>query len=64
MTKPQDEYFEQIERLEAENERLRAVIKEAQEAIEQHRANGPRSIDFDGILARLRAALRRHNDRS
>ena len=64
MTKPQDEYFEQIERLEAENERLRAVIKEAQEAIEQHRANGPRSIDLDGILARLRAALRRHNDRS
>jgi hypothetical protein len=58
MTKPQDEYGERIERLEAENERLRAVIKDAQEAIEQCGAKGPGSIDFDGILARLRAALR------
>lgn len=64
MTKPQDEYFEQIERLEAENERLRAAIEEAQEAIKQLRADGPRSIDLGGILARLRAALRRHNDPS
>jgi sugar phosphate isomerase/epimerase len=58
MTKPQDEYGERIERLEAENERLRAVIKDTREAIEQRGAKGPGSIDFDGILARLRAALR------
>jgi hypothetical protein len=55
---------ERIERLAAENERLRATIKEAQEAIEKYRASGPGSIDFDAILARLRAALRRHNDAS
>jgi hypothetical protein len=59
MTKPQDEYGERIERLEAENERLRAAIKDAQEAIEQYGSKGPGSIDFAGILARLRAAL--HN---
>ncbi len=50
-------HVEQIERLEAENERLRAAIKEAQEAIETYSASGPGSIDFDAILARLRAAL-------
>jgi hypothetical protein len=30
--------------------------KEAQEAIEKHSTSGPRSIDFDAILARLRDA--------
>jgi hypothetical protein len=55
---------EQIERFEAENERLRAAIKEAQEAIETYSASGPGSIDFDAILARLRAALHRHSDAS
>ena len=64
MTTLHDEHFKQIERLEAENERLRAAIKEAQEAIEKYSASGPGSIDFDAILARLRAALRRHNDPS
>ena len=57
MTKPPNEDVEQIERLEAESERLRAAIKEAQEAIEKYSASGPGSIDFDGILARLRDAL-------
>jgi hypothetical protein len=52
-------HVEQIERLAAENERLRAVIKEAQEAIEQQQIKGPGSVDFDGILARLRDALGR-----
>ena len=64
MTNRPNEDVEQIERLEAENERLRAAIKEAQEAIEKYSASGPGSIDFDGILAGLRAALRRHNDAS
>ena len=64
MTKPPNEDVEQIERLEAESERLRAAIKEAQEAIETYSASGPGSIDFDAILARLRAALGRHNDAS
>jgi hypothetical protein len=64
MTKSPNEDVEQIERLEAENERLRAATKEAQEAIEKYSASGPGSIDFDAILARLRAALRRHNDPS
>ena len=59
-----DEVAKQIERLEAENERLRAAIKEAQEAIEKYSASGPGSVDLDGILNRLRAALRRHNDPS
>ena len=57
-------HVEQIERLEAENARLRAAIKEAQEAIATYSASGPGSIDFDAILARLRAALGRHNDAS
>ena len=64
MTTLHDEHFKQIERLTAENERLRAVIKEAQEAIEKYSASGPGSIDFDAILARLRAALRRDDDPS
>ena len=50
-------HVEQIARLEAENERLRAAIREAQEAIEQHKSKRPGSVDFDGILARLRDAL-------
>jgi hypothetical protein len=54
MTKPPNDDVEQIERLVAENRRLRAAIEEAQEAIEQKKANGPGSIDFDGLLARLR----------
>jgi hypothetical protein len=37
MTKPPNEDVEQIERFEAENEWLRAAIKEAQEAIELHK---------------------------
>lgn len=57
MTKPPNDDVEQIERLVAENKRLRAAIKEAQEAIEQQKTNGPGSIDVDGILARLRNAL-------
>jgi hypothetical protein len=64
MTKPQNEYVEQIERLGAENERLRALIKEAQEAVEHYNTNDSGSIDLDGIVARLRAALLRHNDTS
>ena len=64
MTKSPNEDVERIERLETENERLRAAIKEAQEAIETYSASGPGSIDFDAIVARLRAALRRHNDAS
>ena len=63
MTKPQNQ-DEQIEGLIAENERLRAAIEEAQEAIEKYSASGPGSIDFDAILARLRAALRRDDDPS
>ena len=63
MTEPppgsQNMHVEQIERLEAENARLRAAIEEAQEAIEQHKIKGPGSVDFDGILARLRDALGR-----
>jgi uncharacterized membrane protein YccC len=47
---------ERIERLEAENERLRAAIDAAQEALRHHKPAGP-SIDFDRILARLRNAL-------
>jgi hypothetical protein len=46
---------ERIERLAAENERLRAAIKGAQEAIQQHKSTGA-SMDFDGILAHLRDA--------
>jgi hypothetical protein len=57
MTKPPNEDVEQIGRLEAENERLRAATREAQEAIEKRSTSGPRSIDFDAILARLRDAL-------
>jgi hypothetical protein len=53
---------ERIERIEAENERLRAAIKAAEEAIEKHSTSGAGSIDFDAILARLRAALRHHHD--
>jgi hypothetical protein len=59
MTKPKNQDVDQIERLAAENARLRAVIKEAQEAIEQHKIKGPGSVDFDGILARLHDALAR-----
>jgi hypothetical protein len=64
MTKPRNEYVVQIEGLTAENERLCAVIKEAQEAIVKHSTKGPGWIDLYGILARLRAVLRRHNDPS
>jgi hypothetical protein len=64
MTKPQNEHVEQIERLAAENERLRALIKEAQEAVEHYNTNNSASSDLDGIVARLRAALRRHDDPS
>ena len=52
-------HIEHIVRLGTENERLWAAIKEAQEAIEQHKIKGPGSVDFDGILARLRDALGR-----
>jgi hypothetical protein len=52
-------HVEQIKRLSAENERLRAAIKGAQEPIEQHKIKRPGSVDFDGILARLRDALGR-----
>ncbi len=62
--KSPNENVEQIERLGAENDRLRAAIKEAQEAIETYSASGPGSIDFDAILARLRAALSQRNDPS
>jgi hypothetical protein len=47
---------ERIERIKAENERLRAAIKAAEEAIHQHQSTGG-SMDFDGVLARLRNAL-------
>ena len=56
MTKPPND-VERIEGLEAENERLRAAIGDAEEAIEQQKANGHGSIEFDGTLARLRNAL-------
>jgi hypothetical protein len=57
MTKPQTNMSNRLSGSRPKTNGSGPQIKEAQEAIEQHRANGPRSIDFDGILARLHAAL-------